>query len=246
MFFIRLDILRYGGIDLAKYQSFQDIMDNQMVVPKQLLMNYQELNLNETELVVLLQIHRFRIDGNGFPTPEEIAAHLTITSQECSRVLRSLIQKRVMTIEQNHNEHQVLNECYSLEPLWERLFAAAPLRAAKEQNYDENIFPLFEQEFGRPLSPFEIETINIWLDEDEQSPALIKAALREAVLMNKLNFKYIDRILREWKRKGVKTVEQAREQGKQFRKGQQAPSSQRKENKKRDISLYYNWLEEDS
>ncbi|WP_226579251.1 DnaD domain-containing protein [Halobacillus litoralis] len=231
---------------MAKYQSFQDILDNQMVVPKQLLTNYQQLKINETELVMLLQIHRFRSEGNGFPTPEELANHLSISSQECSRVLRSLIQKRLMTIEQNHNENQVLNESYSLEPLWEKLFAVTPVRTTTDTKYDENIFPLFEQEFGRPLSPFEIETINIWLDEDEQTPALIKAALREAVLMSKLNFKYIDRILGEWKRKGVQTVEQAREQGKQFRQGQQGSKSPKQERKKRDISLYYNWLEEDS
>ncbi|MBX0356252.1 DnaD domain-containing protein [Halobacillus sp. Nhm2S1] len=231
---------------MAKYQSFQNIMDNQMVVPTKLLENFHQLKLNETELVVLLQIHRFRTEGNGFPTPEQLATHLTITSQECSQVLRSLIQKRMMTIEQNQNEHRVLNEYYSLEPLWEKIFTVSPKPQTSDRTYDENIFPLFEQEFGRPLSPFEIETINIWLDEEEQSPALIKAALREAVLMSKLNFKYIDRILREWKRKGVKTVEQAREQGKQFRQGQQAPKTQKQENKKRDISLYYNWLEEDS
>lgn len=235
-----------GGINLAKYQSFQDILDNQMVVPKQLLMNYNNLKINETELVVLLQIHRFRTEGNGFPTPEELADHLSISAQECSRVLRSLIQKRLMTIEQNHNENRVLNESYSLEPLWEKLFTVLSSKPNNDKSFDENIFPLFEQEFGRPLSPFEIETINIWLDEEEQSPALIKAALREAVLMSKLNFKYIDRILREWKRKGVRTVEQAREQGKQFRQGQQAQRGQKQESKKRDISLYYNWLEEDS
>lgn len=238
--------IKNGGIDLAKYQSFQNIMDNQMVVPTKLLENFHQLKLNETELVVLLQIHRFRTEGNGFPTPEQLATHLSISAQECSRVLRSLIQKRMMTIEQNQNEDRVLNEHYSLEPLWEKLFAVSQKPQINDRSYDENIFPLFEQEFGRPLSPFEIETINIWLDEEEQSPALIKAALREAVLMSKLNFKYIDRILREWKRKGVKTVEQAREQGKQFRQGQQAPKTQKQENKKRDISLYYNWLEEDS
>ncbi|MYL19390.1 DnaD domain protein [Halobacillus litoralis] len=237
---------RNGGIYLGKYQSFQDILDNQIVVPKQLLMHYHQLNMNETELVVLLQIHRFGTEGNDFPTPEEIAEHLSITSQDCSRVLRSLIQKRLMTIEQNHNEQQVLNERYSLEPLWEKLFTVNAGRPQKETNYDDNIFPLFEQEFGRPLSPFEIETINIWLDEEEQSPALIKAALREAVLMSKLNFKYIDRILREWKKKGIRTVEQAREQGRQFRQGQPAQRTQKQERKKRDISLYYNWLEEDS
>lgn len=215
------------------------------MVPKKLLTDYNKLGINETELMVLIQIHRFRKDGNLFPTPEELAGFLSVSGQECSQLLRKLVQKQLLAIEQKHNEQKVLNECYSLEPLWEKLFTYAPKRKPEPQEFDENIFPLFEQEFGRPLSPFEIETINIWIDEDQQSPALIKAALREAVLMSKLNFKYIDRILREWKRKGVQTVEQAREQGKQFRQGQPSNMEQSTSSKKRDISLYYNWLEED-
>src|SRR5699024_12025362 len=91
-------------------------------------------------------------------------------------------------------------------------------------NDEGTIFILFEQEFGRPLSPFEIETINAWLDEDNIIPALIKAALRESVLMGKLNFRYIDRILCEWKHKGIHTVEQARESSKSFRRSEEHTS----------------------
>ncbi|KHE71749.1 DnaD domain-containing protein [Halobacillus sp. BBL2006] len=231
---------------MPKYQSFQSILDNQVMIPKQLLTDYTKFGLKETELVVIMQLHRYLTEGNSFPTPEELAGSLSVSSQECSKILRSLIQKQLLTIEQQHNEQQVLNECYSLEPLWEKMFTYTTVKSPEPQEFNENIFPLFEQEFGRPLSPFEIETINIWLDEDEQSPALIKAALREAVLMSKLNFKYIDRILREWKKKGIQTVQQAREHGKQFRQGQSPKKDQSEATKKkRDISLYYNWLEED-
>ena len=90
------------------------------------------------------------------------------------------------------------------------------------------------------LSPFEIETINIWIDEDQMDTALITAALRESVLMGKLNFKYIDRILREWKKKGIKSVEQARNDSRNFR-GQQGKKQYNQE--KRDTSVYFNWLE---
>ncbi|TGB04561.1 DnaD domain-containing protein [Halobacillus salinus] len=226
---------------MAKFQSFQQMMDKQLTVPSQLLTNYVSLGIQEQELVVLLQLHRFRWEGNAFPTPEQLAGNVTMSSQECSQILRRLIQKHFLTIEQEKNERQIINETYSLEPLWEKLFEEKTVR--QDTNYDENIFPLFEKEFGRPLSPFEIETVSIWLDEDEQSPALIKAALREAVLMGKLNFKYIDRILREWSKKGVRTVEQAREHGKQFRQGSQMKKTSSEG--KRDVSLYYNWLEEE-
>ncbi|UOQ42742.1 DnaD domain-containing protein [Halobacillus salinarum] len=228
---------------MPKYQSFQTIMNHQIPLPAQLLTSYLKLGMDEKELAVILHIYRYQWEDNAFPTPEELAECLSFSSQECSKLLRSLIQKQLLTIEE-HKEEDVLKECYSLEPLWERLFTYAPVKSQSSQEFEENIFPLFEQEFGRPLSPFEIENINIWIDEEEQPPVLIKAALREAVLMGKLNFKYIDRILREWKRKGIHTVEQARQHGKQFRQAQVKRTAQEEPSQKRDVSLYYNWLEE--
>src|SRR5699024_11496295 len=106
--------------------------------------------------------------------------------------MQNIIKINYLANIQKKNEQGILSEIYSLDPLWQQLFAQ---KQSKEDD-EGAIFILFEQEFGRPLSPFEIETINVWLDEDEMKPALIKAALRESVLMSKLNFKYIDRILR--------------------------------------------------
>ncbi|WP_101844060.1 DnaD domain-containing protein [Halobacillus sp. Marseille-P3879] len=229
---------------IANYYNYQAVLDSQISLPKSLLVEYRSLGIAEKELVTILQIHQYHLDGNSFPTPGEIAGRTSFSEEECSTILRSLIQKQLLSIEQKNQKFQVGNECYSLEPLWEKLFQKSqPQKDSPAQ--PENLFPLFEQEFGRPLSPFEIENINIWLDQEEQEPALIKAALREAVLMGKLNFKYIDRILREWKRKGIQTVEQARQHGKKFRQGQVKNTSSTKSPVKRDVSLYYNWLEEE-
>ncbi|MFD1018454.1 DnaD domain-containing protein [Thalassobacillus hwangdonensis] len=229
---------------MSNYQQYQTIINDQMTIPVRLIEHYKEIGMTDDELLIVLQIKRFLHQGNSFPTPGELALHGNITEEDCSKTLRSLIQKQFMVIEQRRNERNVLNEGYSLEPLWEKLYAPSPKQSSKEeQQTHDNLFVLFEQEFGRLLSPFEIETINIWLDQDEQEPALIKAALREAVLMGKLNFKYIDRILREWKKKGIKSVQQAREAGKQFRGHQKNLEQSNKQN--RDVSLYYNWLDEE-
>ncbi|MCP3025889.1 DnaD domain-containing protein [Halobacillus sp. A5] len=228
---------------MANYYNYQAVLDSQISIPRVLLLEYRSLGIAEKELVTILQIHQFRLDGNSFPTPNEITSVTSFTEEECSKILRSLIQKQLLSIEQKDQEGMVGNECYSLEPLWEKLFQL-PKKQKDFSSQPDNLFPLFEQEFGRPLSPFEIENINIWLDQEEQEPALIKAALREAVLMGKLNFKYIDRILREWKRKGIQTVDQARQHGKKFRQGQVKNNSS-KPSSKRDVSLYYNWLEEE-
>lgn len=222
---------------MMKRNVYEQLFLNQTVIPSKLLTSYRKLGLNEQEVMILLQIHRFLQEQIEFPTPAEIASYLTISEEACAEYLRQLIQRNFLEITEFKNDKNQFCEAYSLEPLWIQLFASEEEK--EEENQEGTLFILFEQEFGRPLSPFEIEMINTWLDEDLIKPALIKAALRESVLMGKLNFKYIDRILREWKRKGIHSVEQAREQGKTFHKHQ---VNKQYNVEKRDTSVYFNWL----
>ncbi|KGX87935.1 DnaD domain-containing protein [Pontibacillus litoralis] len=227
------------------------LMKNQMTFPEHLLMRYKQLGLTEIDVMIVLHIHRFQSEGNDFPTPKELLQYATITEQQCSQVLRKLIQKGYLSIEQQTSNHNVINEAYVLDGLWEQLIQSEEDRYVVDKEHSKveeqpNLFLLFEQEFGRPLSPFEIETINLWLDEDEQQPALIKAALRESVLMGKLNFKYIDRILREWKKKGIRSVQDAREASQSFRNQQATNNKESQPSIPNPSSIYYNWLDDDA
>ncbi|MFU0791645.1 DnaD domain-containing protein [Virgibacillus proomii] len=221
--------------------SIQQLLLQQLHVPTQLLTSYTTLGLHEREVMLLLQLQRFIQDGIDFPTPDQLAQYVTMSEKECALILRGLIQKGMLTIDQQEEQGQKLKEAYCLNPLWEKLFKVNHHQQSEEETSEGTIFILFEQEFGRPLSPFEIETINAWLDQDKISPALIKAGLREAVLMSKLNFKYIDRILREWMKKGIQSVEQARRSSKEYHARKANSSIQ--SSQKRDTSFYYNWLE---
>lgn len=224
---------------MSKPYSLQHLLSDLLPVPATLLTTYKKLGLNEEELVILLQIYRFIQSEQEFPTPAEIAQYVTVSEQQCLEILKKLIQKNLLTIEERSNEYDQFSEAYNLNMLWERLYQETEEKI-EEEDHVGTIFILFEQEFGRPLSPFEIETINTWLDVDLIKPELIKAGLRESVLMGKLNFKYIDRILREWQRKGIQTVEQARDASKPFHQTQTKKEYKRE---KRDTSVYYNWLE---
>ncbi len=98
------------------------------------------------------------------------------------------------------SEDGIRFEKYSLDPLWERLAdqfqTQIQLQETKKSDQQEvDLYTCFEQEFGRPLSPFECESLAMWLDDDHHEPVIIKSALREAVISGKLNFRYIDRIL---------------------------------------------------
>lgn len=219
--------------------NLEHILSKQLSIPIKLLTDYRLLGLDETELIVIIQLHRFSHEGNDFPTPHDLSQCLSINETECAHILRRLIQKQFLSIDQIDNDKNQISEVYSLEPLWTQLFTENV--SHKEVPDDGKIFILFEQEFGRPLSPFEIEMINTWLDVDQIAPSLIKAGLRESVLMSKLNFKYIDRILRSWKKKGIKTVEEARQESRSFKK-QTAQHTTYKQSEPKDDTLYFNWL----
>lgn len=69
-----------------------------------------------------------------------------------------------------------------------------------------DIFNLIEQEFGRPLSSIELQTVKDWFDIDHFRPDFIKAALQEAVMNNALSLRYIETILVAWQKKNYHSL----------------------------------------
>lgn len=57
---------------------------------------------------------------------------------------------------------------------------------------------IFEHEFGRILSPIEVEIIDDWFNEGFTKEQM-RDALKESVYNGKLSFKYISKILQSWK-----------------------------------------------
>ncbi|KAB2333651.1 DnaD domain-containing protein [Bacillus mesophilum] len=235
---------------MAKEHLLKWLQEGNISVPGVLLTNYKDLNLNECELVLILQVISFIEKGNDFPTPVELSSRMTISVSECTDQLRRLIQKGCIEIKEEITKDGIRFEKYDIEPLWGKLielFLHKEKRESqlKHQQDETDLYTCFEREFGRPLSPFEIESLTLWLDDDHHDPHIIKAALREAVMSGKLNFRYIDRILFEWKRNGIKTIEQAKSYGKKFRQNQQQASRPDKESSSQAKSVpFYNWLEQ--
>ncbi|MFS0822989.1 DnaD domain-containing protein [Bacillus sp. 1P02SD] len=219
-------------------------------IPKMLMSSYRHLQLNEEEMMVLFHILTYMDSGNFFPTPIEISNRMTITEEKCMEILRQLIQRGYLEINEGNDENRVIYEKYSMRPLWEKM-----LQYLVQQNMDEekeldkqhemDLYSIFEQEFGRPLSPFECESLAMWLDQDHHDPSIIKAALREAVMSGKLNFRYIDRILFEWKKNGIRTITQAQNHSQKFRQYQhkQKQTDQTQQGNYKRTIPFYNWLE---
>ncbi|WP_078546138.1 DnaD domain-containing protein [Litchfieldia alkalitelluris] len=218
-------------------------------IPKLLIVNYKALGLNEDDFMLILQIMASLQGGNSFPTPTELSNRMTFSDTKCSDLLRRLIQRGFLEIIEERDEHGLFYEKYSLNPLWDKIVQMLLFEDQRKEeitlrNEEADLYSIFENEFGRPLSPFECETLAMWLDQDHHDPVIIKGALREAVMSGKINFRYIDRILFEWKKNGIKTIDQAQKHSQKFRQHQQKskqPNDQSGEYKR--TIPFYNWLE---
>ena len=125
--------------------------------------------------------------------------------------------------------NNIRTEVIDLETLYEKIaFSLDP----KEDKKESNIYDVFETEFGRTLSPMEYEIITGWLDSG-YTEELIILALKEATYNGVSNLRYIDKIIYEWGKKGIKTKEDVEKNRKQFK------STEKKE------IFDYNWLDEE-
>ncbi len=226
------------------------LQDGSIPLPKLLFTHYQRLKINETEVMLLIHLHIFIESGNAFPTPSELSERMSISAEEAASILRKLLQRGLLDIHESKDDLNVRFETYSLRPLWEQFVYQLESEEAEAMEHGKteqtiNLYTLFEKEFGRPLSPIECETLSMWVDQDGHDAVLVKAALREAVVSGKLNFRYIDRILFEWQKNRIHTVEQAKSYSQKFRKGgfKKETGESTHTEQKREVT-FYNWLEQ--
>lgn len=81
---------------------------------------------------------------------------------------------------------------------------------------DKNIYTTttlydFLQENGFNLSPLQCEVVDTWEDNE-----LTRYAIKQAVLNNKFNIKYVDKILYQYQKENIKTVQEALEREEEF------------------------------
>ncbi|HBM3558868.1 TPA: DnaD domain-containing protein, partial [Listeria innocua] len=195
-------------------------------------------------------IQSFAAEAEFFPSMEMLTDRTTLRLEDTIKTMDSLLKKGVVAIEQSKDTSLMISEQYNLEPLWGKLVAfyeniEADNRQDLEVEQQTNLYSLFEAEFGRPLSPMEAEMLSAWVDQDRTSPDLIKEALKEAVISQKLNFRYIDRILLNWSKQGVKTIDDAKRVAEEFHQnGRTSQTINQSEVKKSAGSIpLYDWLE---
>lgn len=111
------------------------------------------------------------------------------------------------------------------------------------QSYQEqSIYAIAEKEFGRPLRPAEYKALAQM--EKESRRELIIEAIARAVINQAFNMQYVQSIIHNWNLKGVKTLEEVRQDDERFKarkKKQKRVSVNKTPTEKRDnqIPEYY-------
>ncbi|TCP59261.1 DNA replication protein DnaD [Tumebacillus sp. BK434] len=208
--------------------AFTVLMSSGFVaIPGILLREYKRLGLSDEEMMLVLHVMQFRQEGIEFPTPRELSERMTLHPDVLAGMVQQLVQRGLIDID----EHGIGHDSLSLRPLYAKLAkllepkplqppAAKPLSSyelLETREQQQNLFALFEQEFGRPISPIEYERISCWIDQDHYREELIREALKEAVLAGKFNFRYIDRILFEWGKNNIRSLQDLTVHREQFR-----------------------------
>ncbi|HGP9034615.1 TPA: DnaD domain protein [Streptococcus pneumoniae] len=183
-----------------------------LVLPSALLLHFKELFPSSDDFLVWQFFYLQNTTGLEEMSPSQIAERIGKEISDVNQSISNLTERGLLqyrTIELNGEIELLFDASLALERL-DDLFGAVHSSSDQltPQNQLKDLVETFQQELGRLLTPFEIEDLTKTLKEDGTSADLIKEALREAVLNGKLNWKYIQAILRNWRHEGIKSVAQ--------------------------------------
>lgn len=201
---------------------------NNLSLPRLLLLNYKQLNITEKELVFLIYIIN---EKDMSFNPKKISKELNEELTYVMSILESLMEKSIVRLELV-KLNGVRNEILNIDELYVKLSHLVIIEE-KETIKSTSIYDIFEEKFGRTLSPMEYAIIGGWIEMDFKEE-LILLALDEAIYNGVYKLNYIDKILFEWKKKNINSKEDKVKNENDFK----TKKTEKKE-------LYdYNWLEE--
>ena len=208
------------NIDYFKCQKY---ITNNLFTKKALSLN---LSLEE-----FLMLTYFDNDYSNFLNIDELSKNLGISQDKAYEVFTSLLSKKIIDIKTEKDIEGRMIEKVSLDEFYKMIIEEEKKIEKKEIKTD--IYAEFEREFARPITSMEYEIINAWLSHN-YSEELIVGALKEAVYNGVKNFRYIDKILFEWNKKGFKSMNDVNNH------------LRKRDEKKEESELFdYNWLDDE-
>ncbi|TDW26342.1 DNA replication protein [Breznakia blatticola] len=155
-----------------------------------ILSEIKHLDITIQEAFLLLYIdfcNEFQMEF----TMELASENLGLSMEEVDELIANVIQVGYLEMEMVNGK-----VVYNMDQLFTMSINNEPVN--KKQFMD--LFELYEDSFGRPLSQSETAKLSEWMTIYDLQ--LIDYALREAIVYNKVKMEYVEAILRAWKNKG--------------------------------------------
>ncbi len=192
-----------------------------------------EKELSLKEFLVLMYLDN---DYSEAFEVELIGKSLGMSTNDALEAFNSLMLKGLVSLDSVKDRDSRLNEVVNLDGVYNAI--GESIEVEEKEETKEDIFKVFEAELGRTISPMELEMINGWLSIGT-SEEIVLGALREAIYNGVSNFRYIDKIIYEWGKKGFKTMDDVNN----YMKNRRKSKSQDKEiGEKEQKIIEYDWL----
>lgn len=209
-----------------------------VVIPLYLLGNYKKLKLELEEFIFLMYLYGF--GNNIIFNPKRIAEDLNLSLSDVMRNISVLTDKNFIEVKVVKNDRDISEEVINLDTFYSKISLLFMDDVNSNSTSKSSCFDFIEKEFGRTLSPMEYEIIKAWI-ESGNSDELIREAVKEATFNGVSNLRYIDKILYEWNKKGIKTKEAVDKDRANYKN-----SSDNDIDSDSDNDIFdYNWFEED-
>lgn len=180
-------------------QNLNDILKANNLSINELLIQNMDKTLTLKDFLVFLKL--LNTSCECFDC-SKIAKNLGLTEEDVMTSFNNLIVKGFIEYK-TIRENGIIKEIISLDKFYNNI--ALKLANQNKKEVSNNIYDIFQKELVRSLSPTEYEYINNWLEKG-LSENLIIGALKEAVLSGVKNFRYIDRVLFDWQKKGYRSM----------------------------------------
>ena len=148
-----------------------------------------------------LMLTYFDNDLNNYLNIELLSDNIGLSIEESYKVFNNLLSKKLITIETDKDIEGRMIEKVNLDNFYETIYEEKEIEKKEEMKTD--IYNIFETEFGRTITSMEYEIINSGKDNG-YTEELIILALKEATYNGVSNLRYIDKIIYEWGKKGIK------------------------------------------
>lgn len=175
-----------------------------MVIPLFLVQHYKEFKLKLEEFIFLMYL--YNLGDNFVFDPSKFGKDLNLSLMDVMNFIGILTDKHFIRVESKKNEKGVMEEFVIMDDFYNKLSMITideVNKESEEKNY--SIFEVIEKEFGRTISPMEYEIIKAWVDSGT-SQDVIKEAVKEATFNGVSNLRYIDKIIYEWGKLGIKSA----------------------------------------